>query len=322
MRGLWINLSALIAGGMLLVACGQPEVAERADKATLMAEFEAARAIAEQTQGPGYPPVWTMSDEDTVIHFFGTVHLLRPETEWRSEAFETAFAAADKVVFEVDLKSPEGQSAFMRDFIQRGMYQDGGSLRAALPDDDEAVIEAALKDANLYLDAYNAMEPWMAAAMVSQEGLTRAGFDTMSGVDNVLEREAIKAGKSLGYLEDVAAQADAFDLLPESAQIEFLYETSILIDEAASGLDMLVDEWADGDITGLVAVVANPEAFGAENMLYESLLVTRNAAWVPRIEAMLETPETVFIAVGAAHLVGPDSVIAMLRDKGYEVTGP
>ncbi len=328
-------ISAVFAGLLVLSACAQPEPSlqtetnpqteqapERTDKATLLAELAAAQAIAEQTRGPGFPPVWTLADDDTDIHFFGTVHLLRPETEWRSPAFETAFEAADKIVFEVDLKSPDGQAAFMRDFLPRGMYQNGGSLRATLNASDEAVIDSALLEEGLFLDAYNAMEPWMAAIMVSQAGLTRDGYDPNSGVDNVLEAAAQRAGKDIGFLEDVSAQADAFDLLPEEIQVQFLYETALMIDESAKMLDVLVDEWADGDVAGLTAVVANPEAFGSSDQIYNSLLVVRNKAWVPQVEAMLDEPGTVFIAVGAAHLMGEDSVIKMLRDKGYEVTGP
>ena len=87
-------------------------------------------------------------------------------------------------------------------------------------------------------------------------------------------------------------------------------------------LDLLVDEWADGDVTGIGALVANPEGYGFTDAAYQSLLVVRNTAWVPQIEAMLDEPGSVFIAVGAGHLAGPDSVITMLRDEGHTVEGP
>ena len=99
-----------IVAGLSIVAC-QSEEAPRQTRDALMAEFEAAIADAQATLGPGKPALWTLSDEDTTIHLFGTVHLLRPDLDWRSPAFESAFAAADTVVFEVDMKSEAGQKA-------------------------------------------------------------------------------------------------------------------------------------------------------------------------------------------------------------------
>lgn len=87
-------------------------------------------------------------------------------------------------------------------------------------------------------------------------------------------------------------------------------------------LDQLVAEWADGDVAGIGVMVASPEGVGYSREAYDALLVNRNARWIPKIEAMLDSPGTVFIAVGAGHLAGPDSVIEMLRTEGYEVDGP
>ena len=59
------------------------------------------------------------------------------------------------------------------------------------------------------------------------------------------------------------------------------------------------------------------------NAVYDSLIVTRNANWTGQIKTLMEDEAgAFFIAVGAAHLSGEDSVIAMLRADGYEVDGP
>ena len=321
-----LRMSAATAAVLAVAACGTPASAPDAERPTrdqLMAEFTTAIDAARTTHGPGKPALWTLSDDDTTIHLFGTVHLLRPDLDWRSQAFTTAFETADTVVFEVDMKSPEGQQAVMTDFVARGFFEDGRTLRGVLDDDVEPVVEAAFDSVGLPLDAVNAMEPWMAAANLSVMQLQAEGYDPNSGVENVLEAEAKAAGKSFAFLESAGDQADAFDLLPEDVQVEFLYETAVLLEESSAMLDLLVEEWADGDVAGLATLIADPEAAGmGGDEVYRSLLVERNARWVPKVEAMLETPGTVFIAVGAAHLVGPDSVIADLRAKGHEVTGP
>ena len=346
MNTLRLRVSASLIGlSLALAACGNPasdstdsadvaapeteaitEIApgdaERPTKEVLLARFDAALDAAQATQGPGEPAMWTMSDEDTTIHIFGTVHLLRPELEWRSESFEQALTSSDRVVFEVDMKSEAAQRAMMTDFMARGMYQDGRTLKQVLDDEDEAVITAAFDALGVPIDAMNTFEPWMASINLSAMQLVNDGYDPTSGVESVIEAEALEAGKSFNYLESISAQADAFDLLDEEDQIAVLYETALLLDESPRMLDLLVEEWADGDIDGLAALVASPDGYGFSAALYQSILVDRNESWVPRIEAMLDEPGTVFIAAGAGHFAGPDSVITMLRNKGYTIEGP
>lgn len=295
---------------------------ERASKEEMLAGFDDALARAQASSGPGAPAMWQLADEDTTIHLFGTVHLLRPELEWRTAEFDAAVAAADTIVFEVDMKSPQAQRAIATDFLQRGMFDDGRTLRSVLSDQDEAVIGAAFDSIGVPLDAMNTFEPWMASVNLGVMKLMNDGYDPEAGVETVIEAEALEAGKSFAYLEHISQQTDAFDLLPESEQIAMLYETALLLEDSPRMLDLLVDEWADGDVDGIASLVASPEGYGFTDAVYQSLLVKRNQAWVPQIEAMLEDPGSIFIAVGSGHLAGPDSVITMLREKGYTIEGP
>jgi hypothetical protein len=319
----WISPSESIESKPAdVVESGSAETAERPTKDALLEEFTVALDAARATSGPGAPAIWRLSDEDTEIHIFGTVHLLRPELEWRTEAFETALTDADKIVFEVDMNSEAAQRSIMTDFLARGMFQDGRTLKGVLADDDEAVISAAFDSVGVPIDAMNTFEPWMASVNLGVMKLVADGYDPESGVESVIEAEALAAGKSFGFLETISQQADAFDLLNEDDQISMLYESALMLDESPQMLDLLVSEWADGDIEGIASLVASPDGVGFSGPVYESLLVNRNRNWVPQIEAMLDEPGSILIAVGAGHLAGPDSVITMLRDKGYEIEGP
>ncbi len=320
----------LAAALLILSACG-PGTGSRPDTepakvrpslGELQAGFEANLAAARATRGPGKPPVWTLSDTDTVIHLFGTVHLLRPGMDWGSDAFEAAFEGADTLVLEVDTKSQQAQARMLQDFVARGLYQDGRTLRGALDPADEAVIEAALDSVGLPLDSINSFEPWLAAVNLSTRKLQADGYDPAAGIETLLQARAEAAGKAFAYLEEISDQADAFDLMSEPAQIDFLYQTAVQIEDSPRMLDLMVAEWADGDIAGIAALAASPDPTGLGDEAYQAVLVRRNAAWVPQIEAMLDLPGQVFIAVGAAHLAGPDSVIAMLRQRGHAVDGP
>ena len=298
-----------------------PAESERRSPEAIRADYEAMQEIAAETSGAGSPALWTLADEDTTIYLFGTVHILRPDVDWRTDEIDAAFKSADKVVFEVDTTSPEGQRAMMSDFLQKGYYAGGQTLSNVLNAEDEAVISAAVESIGMPMAAIDPMEPWMAAVNLSVLKMQQDGFDPASGVEMTLLEEANASGKTLGYLEGAADQAAVFDELPEPFQIQFLYETAVALDMSAEMLDGVVDEWADGDVAGLGAMVASPDVNGGEE-LYGPLFKERNANWAPQIEAMLDEPGTVFVAVGSGHLAGPDSVITMIRNDGYEVTGP
>ena len=302
-------------------ASGEPAAATRRERQQILDEYEAALEQARETSGSGSPAMWTLSDEDTTIHLFGTVHILRPDVEWRTPELDEALDEAGTLVLEIDMESEAGQRAVARDFIQKGLYGDGRTLSREISESDLAVLNTALEPLGIPVAALDPMEPWMVAVNLSVLQLQQDGFDPQAGIEQVLIAEAREDEMDFRFLETADVQANIFDTLPEDVQEEFLYETALTLGDSSKMLDQVVEEWADGDVTGLGVLVANPDTGGGEGM-YDALFVDRNRNWVPKIEALLEEPGTFFVAVGAGHLAGPDSVITMLREEGHEIEGP
>ena len=205
---------------------------ERPTKESLLVDFEDALEVAQATIGPGKPAMWTLADDDTTIYIFGTVHLLRPDLEWRSAAFDGALAAANKVVFEVDIYSEAGMRSYVQDFVGRGMFEDGRTLTVTLNESDEEIVANAFDSIGVPIDAMNTFEPWMAYIQLGSMKLVNDGYDPESGVESVIREEAIADGKAFAYLEDSTAVADALDLLPEHEQIAALHPVFIRIGDA------------------------------------------------------------------------------------------
>jgi uncharacterized protein YbaP (TraB family) len=292
-----------------------------ADKGNAADPAEAAIAAAKASRGAGEPAVWTLKDEDTTIYIMGTVHLLRPELNWRSDAINQAFESADTIVFEADVSSPEAGSAMMRFIADKATFKDGRRLTSLLNASQTKELNEALDSLNFPLDGIQTMKPWFASITLSMLQVQKDGFDPTSGVETVLEAEGKADGKRFAYLETIDEQLGLMAALPDDQQVEFLIATVESIDEGAEMLDLLVDEWVDGDVNGLAIMLANPDIMGSEEM-YDALLRVRNERWAPKITDMLEEPGTRLIAVGAGHLAGEDSVITLLRNQGLEVTGP
>jgi len=275
----------------------------------------------EVSEGPGTPALWTLSDEDTTVYIFGTVHLLKPELEWRTPELDAALASIDTLYTEADVLSSDAQAEAQTLVMDLGMLDNGETLTAILDDEEEKEVREALDILGVPMAALDPMEPWMAGVTLSQIAVMNQGYTPGAGVESVLIGEAQAAGKELAYFETVEEQLNFFANLPDEDQVDFLVASAEVIENEPDMLDRLVAEWAEGDIEGLGDMMADPGAFGSQ-AVYDVLLVERNRNWIPQIEAILEEPGTFMVAVGAGHLAGDDSVITMLRDKGYEVTGP
>jgi uncharacterized protein YbaP (TraB family) len=130
-----------------------------------------------------------------------------------------------------------------------------------------------------------------------------SGYDPNTGVEAELTAQA--GGKQRAALETVDQQIELFDGLPEDAQLKFLGETLTSMSKATTMLDAMVAEWMRGNADAL-AVLLNDDL--DDPLLYKRLLTDRNKRWAQWIAQRMKTPGTVFVAVGAGHLAGKDSV--------------
>lgn len=264
-----------------------------------------------ETYAPG-PALWQLSDGDTTIYLFGTIHALPPGTQWYDDRIARAFGESGELVTEIDMGGEQESGAVL---AAAALLPAGQSLRTLMAPDDRAEYEAAMIALGLPPGALDPMEPWFAALNLSLLPLMQSGYDPASGVDTVLH--ARSTGKTLRALETINEQVALFDGLPMDAQLMLLDEAVASAPEAANILGAMVDFWLAGDADGLARLM-NAEM--DDPALYDRLLVARNARWVDWIAARMEQPGTVFIAVGAGHLAGAGSVQDLLGQRGYTVT--
>jgi uncharacterized protein YbaP (TraB family) len=84
-----------------------------------------------------------------------------------------------------------------------------------------------------------------------------------------------------------------------------------------ANITSLTRSWKAGDADAVERVVL--QELKRDPVMYQRLLVERNRNWMPKIEALSARPGSAFVVVGAAHLVGPDGLLAMLRARGYRI---
>ncbi len=288
--------------------------------ATLTACSEQKPAVEPAVEQPAVetppkPAIWKIVDADTTVYLFGTVHVLPPSLSWHSPAVDQALEESKAVYFETDT---EGDPMIFRDIIRRlGLYEPSERLSDRLSLEDLELLKSALAKLELPLVALESMRPWYAGVVIGEAVVRRAGYDVTSGVESVMRPAATAAGKEIRFLETVEEQMASFATLPEAVQIKFLINGLAEIDNAPQELGALVEAWKVGDTASLDKLLIEDD-LAVLPELYDALLKNRNARWAPEIDALMKSEGGTFlVAVGAAHLVGKDSVIEMLRVMGY-----
>ena len=273
----------------------------------------AARAVP-QAEGKG-PALWVVRDADSTLYLFGTVHVLRPTTAWGSPRVDAAFDSADQIWFEIS--NPDDQAAVVPLIHQYGLSPDR-PLSSLLTAEEMTTLNNVAAGAGLPPGQIDVFRPWFAGLALSMAPLLKAGYDPQSGVELVLKARAGAAGKPIQGLETIDKQISILAGMSEADQLAFLRTLLESYDEATVELDRMVGAWAAGDVATLEAVAVT-EMQSETPALYEALLVRRNTDWANQIQTMLEGSGTAFIAVGAAHLAGDDSVQEILEDRGVRV---
>lgn len=282
-------------------------------KPSTIARLLCCLALLLPTAALARPGLWVLKDADTTIYLFGTVHLLPHDTDWRFPELERALADSRSLYVEIT----DDDQATMTALVLRYGMDFTHPLGDLLSPFERGRLERAARLAGVPggMAALNVMRPWLAAITLTMAPLTQAGMDPAQGVDKQLRAAMEKAGKPVHGLETAEQQIRFLADMPQAMQLGLLRSTLRDTDRATADLKAIIDAWKRGDEAAL-ARLENELLQREEPQLYQRLLVTRNRAWAGRIAELLRQPGTVFIAVGAAHLAGPDSVQAQLRQRG------
>ena len=262
--------------------------------------------------------LWAVQGKQNTVYLLGSVHVLRAGDAALSDVAERAYEDSESLVMEIDLDDPgEADPMAMLEVMQRqALLPEGQSLRGVLGSDYESVNRRA-QQAGLDLALFDRFAPWMVATTLLQLELAKRGFSPEFGIEQVLARRAAGDEKPIQGLETTAQQLELLAGMPMPMQKRFLLMT---LDESAQ-LDQeigeLVGAWKAGDTEALAGLLS--DEFDEFPDLYRRLTVDRNRAWVGRLADLLDDRDDYLVVVGALHLVGKDSVVDLLEQRGYEV---
>lgn len=284
-----------------------------------------AGAATAQTPAPAAaetatPAMWRVTDADTEVFLLGSFHILPPNLDWRTDPIEKAFAAADIVYFEVDVDAPDARTKTVQTMMTEGFNPAGVTLSNTLEPADAQKLREIATGLGLPFSAIDPMRPWQAFLTLSVQFIIQQGFEPGAGVDSALLAEARALDKDVRFFESIEQQLEFFTGLAPDVEKALLVLTIRDWEHQAQSFDDLFAAWRAGDVD-FIDEQMNELMREQAPVVYQRLIAERNAAWAEEIARAMEGESgTIFVAVGAAHLVGPErSVPALLQAKGFEV---
>jgi uncharacterized protein YbaP (TraB family) len=247
------------------------------------------------------------------IYLLGSVHLLTPEAGKLPSEVDSAFAHAKTVAFETSLDSLQARA---QELLVLARNAPGTTLRSMLTPAGAAKADSVLRGYGLSVDALAQFKPWFATIVMTQLMIQKAQFQAQYGVDAQINGRAHEVKKPTVGLEPVDFQLHLFDSFSPTEQEQMLV-SSTSIDSAMAGLISIKDAWLAGNTVKLDSLLNKSKA--ETPTIYSKVVVERNRSWIPKIDAMLQGTDDALVVVGAAHLVGKDGVVELLKAKGYTI---
>ncbi|WP_158549205.1 TraB/GumN family protein [Lysobacter silvisoli] len=303
----------LLAGALSLATASAQDVKPAAKPVTAPASATAAKA-------PPVPLLWKVSDADNAIYVLGSFHLLKSDDYPLSPDIDAAFAAADKLVFEVPPEQMNDPGAAPK-FLAAAGYSDGRKLSQVLPGELHEKLSRLMGKQGVPVSALDNYEPWFVNLSLFLGVAQAMGFSPQQGLDLHLMKRAAEAGKPTGGLETMDAQLAVLDGSPMAEQVAGLDDFLSRPEQMPGMVADMHNAWRDGDTAKLDALTG-AEMRTKAPQTYRIVNVERNDAWLPQLQKMLDQSkrgDDTLVVVGALHLLGNDGLVEKLRAKGYKI---
>jgi len=260
--------------------------------------------------------VWAVSSSKTTVYLAGSFHMLRASDYPLPAEFFTAYQDSRKIIFEVppgEMESPE----YMEMFLSAAIYNDGTTLKEHITSAAYTKAESFYKERNYPLEQYLLFKPTFFVMTLTVLEMNKIGADPKKGIDYFFKNKAMQDGKATGSLETVDQQISILTSVDANAGSDQILETIEELKQLEVKLGEHLAAWRKGDEAKMEELYI--KGLMAYQKLYQTLIVDRNNKWVKDIEGYLNGLGNTMVVVGAAHLVGDNGLVNLLRKLGYKV---
>lgn len=259
--------------------------------------------------------LWKVSQDGKSIFLLGSIHYLREENYPLNQAILDTFDASKRLVLEIDLNQTSPGAA-QRVVLEKAIYRDGSTLAQNISEETYQLTSKRASELGIDMKALQPMKPWFVALTMLSAKLQQMGLNPKLGVDHHLAERAKRNGKPTTGLETLEFQLGMFDQLAKREQESMLRETADAVERIEKNINGIVESWLKGDGDRLATLML--AGMRAYPELYRKVIVERNQRWLEEITQLVRQGGDALVVVGAAHLVGKDGVVAMLKARGFD----
>jgi len=262
--------------------------------------------------------LWKIQSKTATLFILGSMHLAKPDIYPLPRKIEESFANSALLALEADPAKAQ-DTPLLRQMLAAAAYADGGTLKEHLSGETFELARREVERLGLPVESFYRTKPWFLAMSIETLECQRLDYDPANGIDVYFAGKA--AGKKeMVELESFDYQIRLLNSFSDREQELFLLYTLKEMATLQDEIEELMAAWRSGDAKTMERLVTRPLVESPElRPIFDKLFYKRNREMTARIEQLLKGEKTVFVAVGAAHLVGKEGIIERLRGKGFTV---
>lgn len=261
--------------------------------------------------------LWRIQSKTSTVYALGSIHLLKKDIYPLDIAIENAFNRSDSLVVEANINDIDMLN--FQQLMAGAVYANGDSLDNHVSKNTWKIIEKETAKIGLSPKFFCKQRPWFLAITLEALKLVNAGYDPEYGIDKYFLTKATGRKKVI-ELESINYQIDLLSGLNDSDQELFLLYTLKNLETLTNEADNMVNAWKSGDAESMETIIKDSSINDAEFYpVYNKLIVQRNKDISLKIDKLLKKKGTYFVVVGAAHFIGKQGIIQLLKERGYSL---
>lgn len=261
----------------------------------------------------GHACVWKVTGPSGgVLYLGGSVHALRSTDYPLPGAYNRAFDASERLVFEDD---PDVSPGRLQRFSKSAIFPKNDSLKNHVDPRTYDYLKRLFARLGASEGEFARLKPW--ALLIALWSPEANGLSSDLGVEGYLQRRARANGKPISGLESFQEHMDILSGLTDRQAEAAILMTFIPQAEGGDSSKSTLAAWRRGDADAIER--QERAAFADFPAFHTRLIDARNRNWIPKIERHLRSGHVYFVIAGAAHMGGPNGVVALLRARGCQI---
>lgn len=262
--------------------------------------------------------LWRLESSTSKVYLAGSIHVLKQTLLPLPRQYTSAFEISNHIVIEADTESttPQAMQKLAKKYL---LLPDRQKLQDVLSEAQFAILIDFLNTQNISLESVEKLKPAVLGIQLAVDRLTAMGYLPDYGVEKIFTSQI--GNRKLLYMETLEQQLKVISSPPMTLQKELLIDTLQQMPEISQTMADLVTAWLSGDQTRFDDITQSMAIDSPEYIKFtKQLLDERNVGMTNKIDNYLKSEGTYFVMVGSAHLIGEQSILALLGQRGYTAT--